>query len=493
MLTALIIAWPLVAALLILLLGNKYSGWTALVSSIVSLGLVFVGLSGFETGSAAIQYELNYPWIAQFGIHFHIGMDGVSMLMVLLTNLAMPLIILSGLNTNYANRKWFFSLMLIMQTALLGVFVSLDAFLYYVFWEMALVPIYFIVLIWGGEKRIKITFKFFIYTLFGSLFMLVGIIYTYMQTGASALGAHSFDYEAFRTVSMSFKAQSFVFWAFFLAFAIKIPIFPFHTWQPDTYKQAPYQGTMLLAAIMLKMGIYSLIRWLLPTVPEAVLIWGKTAIILCVIGIVYASLIAVTQKNLKKLFAYSSMAHVGLIAAGVFSLTAQGIQGSLIQMLSHAINVIGLFFVAQIIAERTKSNELSDLGGIIHKAPLLSTVLLIIVMGSIGLPLTNGFVGEFLLLLGVYEYSFVLSIFACLTIILSAWYMLRMYQKSMLGELKPSTENFIDLRTREAIVLFSIAALVLFIGIYPKPFLDLTEPVVKELIQAKFPQNLTIE
>jgi NADH-quinone oxidoreductase subunit M len=488
MLTAFLIFWPMVAALIVLLLGAKLSRGAALLATLVQLVVTLVAIAGF-TNNAAVQFEINQNWITDFGIHFHVGMDGISLLMVLLTNLLLPMIVLSSFRYDYGKPQNFFALALFMQAALVGVFTALDGFLFYVFWELALIPIYFIVLLWGGKQRVPVTFKFFIYTLLGSLFMLVGLIYLYLQTPAP----HSFDLTALTGLGLSVKVQGFIFWAFFLAFAIKMPIFPFHTWQPDTYTEASPQGTMLLSGIMLKMGIYSAIRWLMPTVPAGMIYFQKVAIILAVIGIVYASWIAVTRNDMKRLFAYSSIAHVGLIAAGIFTVTVQGIQGGMIQMLSHGINVIGLFFAAQIIFDRTQTNSLPSLGGIVQRAPIFSTLFMIILLGSVALPLTNGFVGEFLLLKSVYDYNIWLSVFAGLTIILGAWYMLRMYQRSILGEMNDLSAGFQDLKLNEGIVMGVLAVLVIVIGVYPKPILSMTEPAVRSLVESIYPQNLTLK
>ena len=487
MLTAFLIAWPLFSVLLVLALGADRAKWTALMSTLVQFCVTVYALAHFEPAGGA-QFAMDKEWITQLGIHFNIGIDGISMLVVLLTNLLMPLIILSSVRKNYERPALFYSLALIMQAALVGVFVARDMFLYYIFWELALIPIYLIVMIWGGANRVKITFKFFVYTMLGSVLMLVGILYLYHLTPAP----HSFDYKTLTGLHPNETTQGWIFWAFFIAFAIKMPVFPFHTWQPDTYTTAPAQGSMLLAGIMLKMGIYSVIRWILPIVPMGVQDWGKVALVLSLIGIVYASWIAITQKDLKRLFAYSSIAHVGLISAAIFTLTLTGLQGSMIQMLSHGINIVGFFFIAQIIFDRTGTFQLPELGGLMRKAPVLSALFMIILLGSIGLPLTDGFVGEFMMLAGTYQVSPWIAAVAGLTIIFSAVYMFRGYQAAMLGELKPSLENFEDLRPSETIVLVVIALLVVAIGIYPKPILDLTEPSISAILKSLPNPNLTL-
>ncbi len=366
-----------------------------------------------------------------------------------------------------------------MSAALVGVFSATDAFLFYLFFEAALIPVYFLAAVWGGENRLKVTFKFFIYTMFGSLFMLVALIYLYYQTP----GTHTSDITAFYHLQLSAKSQGFVFWAFFVAFAIKMPLFPFHTWQPDTYTESPTPATMLLSGIMLKMGVYGLIRLLLPIVPLGLESWGLLAVILSVIGIIYGSIIAIQQRDMKRLIAYSSFAHVGLMAAGVFAFSITGLQGAIIQMLAHGINVVGLFFVIDIILDRTKTRNLDQLGGITQMAPQLSVYFMILLLGSVALPLTNGFVGEFLLLSSVFAFNSWLGAIAGVTIILGSVYMLRLFQMSMFGPKSKWAEGFKDLTLSERAVLLPLVIMVLWIGIYPGTFLSISEPAVKNLLQ----------
>lgn len=477
MLTALLIFWPLVAALILLALDSRLAKGWALSASLVELILTIVVMAQFEPTSST-QFVINYPWIASLGINFYAGIDGISLLLVLLTTLLTPLIILSSFKNSYEKPTAFYSLILFMEMALVGVFVALDGFLFYIFWEMALIPIYFICLRWGGVNRGAVTLKFFIYTLAGSLVMLLGLIYLYYQTPD-----HTFAIEALYAAGQALPAatQSMIFWAMFLAFAIKMPVFPFHTWQPDTYHTAPTQGTMLLSGIMLKMGIYGVIRWLLPVVPHGVSEWAYTAIILSVIGIVYASCLAIVQKDLKRLVAYSSIAHVGLIAAGLFTLNKIGMQGAMIQMVSHGIVIVGLFYIIDIIFSRTTTQEIAALGGIRSSAPLLTTVFIIVMLGSVALPLTSGFVGEFLLINSVFQLSYTLGAIAGLTMIFGAVYMLKSFQQTMLGESNTRTKNFIDLGTNEKIVLYPIVVLIILIGIYPAPLLKISEAAVENL------------
>jgi NADH-quinone oxidoreductase subunit M len=469
---------PLVGAIITAMMAKQNAAKLgAFAFSLFTLGTT-IGLLLKFTPDASTQFAVNYPWIQQLGINFHVGVDGISMVTVILTNILMPLIILASFKHEYKNANAFYALILFMQSGLLLVFTALDGFLFYIGWEAALIPVYFICAMWGGKDRIKVNMKFFVYTIAGSLFMLLGIIYLYLQNPA-----HNFDINAFYALNLDSYQQGWVFWAFFIAFAIKMPIFPFHTWQPDTYTEAPAAGTMLLSGIMLKMGIYGVIRWLLPIVPQGVHDWTMLAMVLSVIGIVYASLIAFTQRNAKRLVAYSSIAHVGLIAAGIFTLSTQGLQGVMVQMLSHGINVVGLFFVLDIIFSRLQTNKIEELGGLAKVAPQLAITFLIIVLGTVALPGTNGFIGEFLLLFSVYSYNAWLGLIAGLTIIFGAVYMLRMYQKVMLGTTNELTIGFTDIKGTEKVVLYTICVLIVVMGVYPKPILHLSAAAVQHLLE----------
>ncbi len=477
MLTSILILIPFIASLIILSVPARAAKAFAFGASLIAFVVALVIFIGFPI-SADYQYVLDYSWIPSLGIHFKVGMDGISILMVLLTTFLSPLIILSARNGEN-HTPVFYSLLLFMEMALIGVFVSLDGFLFYIFWELALIPIYFICLLWGGVNRVNITIKFFIYTLTGSLFMLVALIILYLHTPN-----HSFDinylYQAGK--SLDTRMQGFLFLFFFLAFGIKMPVFPLHTWQPDTYTVAPPQGTMMLSGIMLKMGIYGVIRWLLPMLPDGVHEYSAYVMWLAIIGVVYASVIAITRSDLKRLIAYSSIAHVGLIAAGIFAFNLQGLQGGIIQMLSHGINVCGLFFAADIIQNRTKTREIPQLGGIRTKAPFFATALMIIMLGAVALPLTNGFVGEFLLINGVFQFSPYMAALGGLTIILGAVYMFRAYQRTMLGETSALTEHFTDLTLSEKAVFIPLVLMVIFIGIFPQVFLRVSEPAVMKIL-----------
>lgn len=473
---SLLIIFPFLAALATFFAG-EFARRIALGAAIAEFALsVFIALQFLPQGG--LQFLNDYAWIPGLGIRFTVAMDGISLLLVLLTTFLTPLIILSSFQHKYQRPGLFYGLVLTMQMALVGVFVARDAFLFYIFWELALIPIYLICLLWGGKNRFSITLKFFIYTLTGSLLMLVAFIWLWLQTP----GTHSFALNEFYALQLTAAQESLVFWAIFLAFAIKMPLFPFHTWQPDTYTDSPTSGTMLLSGIMLKMGVYGLLRWLLPLTPGAIEEWGFVVLSLAVSGIVYASLIAITQKDFKRLIAYSSIAHVGLIAAGIFSLNRQGMEGGVIQMLSHGVNVVGLFFIADIIFRRQGTHEMEQLGGIRNVAPAFSTVFMILILASIGLPLTNGFVGEFLLLNGLFQYHVWLAGLAGLTIILGAVYTLNAYKKVAHGEEKASTRNFADLQASEWAVVLPLMVVIFWIGIYPRYFLEIAGPSVETLL-----------
>jgi NADH-quinone oxidoreductase subunit M len=482
MITASLIGLPLVLGLLLLFVRGEGMKRVALIASLIELLLALVAFWLLRKNEADPNLAFNTFWITAINAHFHVAMGGISMVLVLLTAFLTPLIILSSFRNNYTNPSLFYALISFMQMALIGVFTAQDGFLFYIFWELALIPIYFICLLWGGENRGVVTFKFFLYTLFGSLFMLAALIDLHINTVVDEANKHSWAFSdlANAHINMSNAEQGWVFWGLFLAFAIKMPIFPFHTWQPDTYVTAPTPGTMLLSGIMLKMGTYGLIFWLLPMTPEALEKWGMLALVLSVVSVIYASCLALVQTDFKRLIAYSSIAHVGLIAAGIFSFIpgdtgTEGIAGAVVQMFSHGINVVGLFFIAEIFFTRFSTRELGKLGGIRNVNPQFAVLFLIVLLGSVALPLTNGFVGEFLLINGIYQHSVSAAVFAGLTIILGAVYMLRSYQTIMLGESNSVTVGFGDLSGNEKTVLVIVCAAILVFGIYPKPLLDIIQ------------------
>ena len=415
------------------------------------------------------QLGYNADWIPNLNAHFSLSLDGVSKMLCLLNSISLPIIFISIYNSSYKNNNQFFALMLLMQAGIMGVFLANDALLFYFFWELALIPAYFLCSIWGGEKRIQVTFKFFIYTFVGSLLMLLGLIYLYLQTP----GGHSFAYNDFLKLNLSLHQQNFVFALMFIAFAIKMPIFPFHTWQPDAYEQAPTPVTMVLSGVMVKMGIFAVIKWLLPIVPLGVKSHSNFVIILSVIGMIYASIIAIKQDDVKRLIAYSSIAHIGLMCAAIFTKSTQGMDGVLIQMFNHGINVIGLWIVADVVEKQVGTRKLSELGGLAHKAPVLTILLVVMAFANIALPLTNAFVGEFLMFSGLFTFNIWFAAIALISIILGAVYTLSMVQKMFYGNTVLQTENAIDISLNIKIALIILVIMVLILGVYPTPMLNL--------------------
>jgi NADH-quinone oxidoreductase subunit M len=423
-----------------------------------------------------INISLSNPWILQPNISFALKADGLSLAMVLLTTSLLPLIVFSSFGNNFNNSKNFYGLVLFMAFAMVGTFLASDGLLYYIFWELALIPIYFIALVWGNgdtEERKKAVVKFFIYTLGGSLFMLIAFAYLYTKAG-------SFLLEDLTKLDLSTTEQTWIFLAFFLAYAIKIPIIPFHTWQAKVYQKAPTVGTMLLSGIMLKMGLYSVIRWQLPIAPLAAKTYMPVLIGLSIAGVIYGSIVALRQKDLKKLLAYSSLAHVGLIAAGCYTLTADGLSGAVSQMVAHGFVIVGLFFAAEIIFRRFETYKIDEMGGVRSQASKFTSMFMILVLASVALPGTFNFIGEFTVLYSLSQVNIWYAVLGGTTIILGAYYMLKMFQNVMLGE--TNTKLFTDVTTTEIIVFVIIIAFLLFYGLYPKPIVDLVMPSIKETL-----------
>jgi NADH-quinone oxidoreductase subunit M len=361
------------------------------------------------------------------------------------------------------------------------VFMAMDALVFYFFWELVLIPVYFLCSMWGGEKRIQATFKFFVYTFAGSLLMLIGIIYIYLQTAQTPTSDHSFALSAFYNVKLSVAQQNWLFWLFFIAFAIKMPIFPFHTWQPDAYEQAPTAVTMVLSGVMVKMGVFAVLRWLVPIFPLAVDKFDNIVIVLSVFGMLYASVIAIKQDDVKRLIAYSSIAHIGLMCAAIFANNAVGIQGVMVQMFSHGVNIIGLWIVAELIERQTGIRKISQLGGLAHKAPVLTIMLVVIALANIALPLTNAFVGEFMMFSGLSRFNIWLAAVAGISIILAAVYTLNMVQKIFYGDTNSITATVEEISWNEKIILSVIVVAIFLTGIYPQPMFELTKNVVTSI------------
>lgn len=481
MISLLLILVPLLSGVagLFLKKGNSAKSW-ALFASIVTLIVSLLGLTVLNKPEL-LQFKTD--WLPGLGSSFSIRLDGMGQLLCLLTAISFPLIFISTWHREYKNANNFFALMLLSQAGLMGVFLAMDALLFYFFWELALIPVYFLCSIWGGEKRIAATFKFFIYTFVGSLIMLVGLIYLQSLTPD-----RSFDITSFYKVVIDGKTQNWIFWLMFVAFAIKIPVFPFHSWQPDTYEQSPTAVTMVLSGIMVKMGLFAVIRWLLPVLPSASFAYGEKMIAMWAIaGMIYASLLAWRQDDMKRLIAYSSIAHLGLMVVAIFSESVIGMQGVMIQMFNHGINIIGLWIIIEILERKYGTRKLSELGGLAQKAPAMAIFFVVIALANIALPLTNAFVGEFMMFTGIFtssfsQYEMITVPAAGITIILGAIYTLRMVQKVIYGNTNTLTETGTDISLNEKLVLGIIVILIIVAGVYPQPFLDLTKDVTNFIL-----------
>jgi len=467
---------PIIAGLLAAWSG-KFSKWIALLGSLASLAILVALFQGFKP-EGGFQFVFNKTWFFK-GMNFFTGIDGITMVLLLLTNVLSPVILLSSFGKE-KNAAVLFALIVGMQGALNGVFLSLNGLAFYIFWELALIPIYFITAFWGeGNNIFRTTLRFFIYTFIGSLAMLASLIYLSSKTPEGM----NFDFQALVSVKLSLKEALWVGSGLLLAFAVKIPLMPFHSWQPDTYTEAPAAGSMLLSGIMLKMGLYGLIRWFFPLVPEALHIFNPIILYSGVAGVIYGALIAIRQNDLKRIIAFSSLSHVGLIAAGMATLSVTGLKGSMVQLFSHGVNVIGLFIAVDIIQSRYGNREIGKLGGIARFAPAFSVSFLVLVLASTAVPFTNGFPGELLLLKALFNGNVTLGVVAGLTIIFCAVYMLRMYQFSMFGAAGEQITSFEKLKWYEFSALAILVVLVLFFGLHPQSIIDISGPSIEKTIE----------
>jgi NADH-quinone oxidoreductase subunit M len=476
---SILIFLPLIGALLVLLLPRSSPTATravALVVSLATFALSLVVLFGFNTAQGGYQFVESVDWVKSFGIGYRVGVDGISIWLVMLTTLIFPIAILSSAEAIHDRYKEYYALVLLMEMATLGVFLSLDMFFFYVFWEFALVPMYFIIGEWGGEKRIYATMKFFIYTMAGSVLMLLAILYLGLQGG-------TFDLTALVAKNGAWAASVPLFLAFAIAFVIKVPLFPFHSWLPDAHTEAPTPGSVILAAVLLKMGSYGLIRFNLTLFPEASKQFAPLMIVLAVIGILYGAIVAFAQTDAKRLVAYSSVSHMGYVVLGIFSMNALGLQGAILQMVNHGISTGGLFLIVGYIYERRHTREMARFGGIWGKMPLYGTLALLFVLSSVGLPALNGFVGEYVILQGAFQANWPWAAFATLGMILSAVYLLTFYQKIFLGESRDAAnDNLSDVNTREVVTVVPLLALILVIGLYSLPFFTTMSASVTNLL-----------
>lgn len=469
MILLLLISIPFIAGICSFLWKNNTVKIWALCSSLITLAVAVAAC--FSQDGAVLFFD--HAWIGSLGARFTLRAESMGIILALLTAIVYPVIFIAQWNKDLENMPRFIGLMLLSQAGILGVFLADDMLLFYFFWELALIPVYFLASIWGGKKRIPVTFKFFIYTFFGSLMMLAAIIFLYLHTETG-----SFDYHSIVAAgsNLEFQQQQLLFWLVFIAFAIKMPLFPFHTWQPDLYEESAIPVTIVLSAVMVKMGLFATAKWLLPVLPEGVDFWENTVMTLCVIGIIYASILAIVQTDLKRLVAYASIAHIGLICLGLFAQTEIATNGAIIQMFNHGVNITGLWLIVAMIEQRYHTRNLRELGGMAGAAPFITVSLVIIAFANIALPLTNGFVGEFMLFHGIFQsanpYHIWYMALAGTGIIFGAVYLLNMVQKVAYGEAKG--EHIIhDVKKGEMIGLMVIIALILAIGVYPNFIFDL--------------------
>ena len=478
---------PLIGAALLLLIPRRQRQVLFTVALVASLAAFVWSLRlfyGFDGGTGEMQFVERIAWMPAFGIAYIVGIDGISLFLVLLTTLLMPLAILASWPVQEKIKEYLF-FMLVLETGMLGAFVALDLFLFYVFWEVMLVPMYFLIGVWGGTRRVYAALKFVVYTMAGSLLMLVAIIYLATRY-AHVNQALTFDLLQLYNLHLPLNEQTWLFLAFGLSFAIKVPLFPFHTWLPDAHVEAPTAGSVILAGILLKMGTYGFLRFAIPLFPDAAVAMAPVIIALAVIGIIYGAAVAMMQADIKKLVAYSSVSHLGFVMLGLFALNLQGIQGGIYQMISHGLSTGALFLLVGMIYDRRHTRMIADFGGLWQQIPVFSVLLLIVTFASIGLPGLNGFIGEFLILLGAFSVTPLWTAAAASGVILSAIYMLWMFRRVIFGPLtNPENRKLVDLNRRELLILAPIVALIVIMGVYPQPFLSRMEASV-DLTLKKF-------
>ncbi len=471
---------PLAGAVLLLLIPRAQEGLIKIVALFASIAAFIISLplfTGFDKSTHVMQFVERHEWIPAWNINYSLGLDGISILFVLLSTLVTILCVLISWNSVKTKTKEFYISLLIVEGAMIGVFCALDFFLFYIFWEAMLIPMYLLIGVWGGPNRVYAAIKFFLFTLVGSVLMLVGIIVLYLYSG------RTFDIVELSTRVYPYQMQLWLFWAFFAAFAVKVPMFPVHTWLPDAHTEAPTAGSVILAAILIKMGAYGFLRFSLPLLPDASKAMTPVMLVLSVIAIIYGGVICLAQTDLKRLIAYSSVSHMGFVTLGIFALNMQGMEGGILQMVNHGIVTGALFLSVGIIYDRTHTRQIADYGGVATVMPLYASLFIVFTLASIGLPSTNGFIGEFLIILGGFTSNQWAGLLAATGIIIGAGYMLWLYQRVFFMEPGPKVAGLSDMDARELITLLPMVALIFWIGIYPDTFLGFMHKSVEHLIE----------
>ncbi len=478
-LLSLLIFIPVIGGVVLLFIRSADAArWVALAFSLAALALCWPLLANFNSSTANMQFGETLMWIKAWNIQYKLGVDGISILFIALTALLTTISIMVSWTAIQDRVREFMVAMLFLEAGMIGVFAALDLFLFYIFWEAMLIPMYLLIGIWGGPNRLYAAIKFFLYTLVGSVLMLVAILAVYVTAGGT------FDVLAIMNHKFSYLFQMLAFAAFFAAFAVKVPMFPFHTWLPDAHVEAPTAGSIILAGVLIKMGAYGFLRFSLPFFPDAAIAWTPAIMVLSVVAIIYGAYMCFAQTDFKKLIAYSSVSHMGFVTLGIYALNSQGLEGGILQMLNHGVSTGALFLLVGVIYERTHTRQLADYGGIAARVPVYATFLMIITLSSIGLPGTNGFVGEFTILLGAFQYAKPYAVISALGVVLGAGYMLWMYQRVAFGKItNPHNEHLADMNLREVAAALPLVALVFWIGIYPNATLNIMHASAANLIQ----------